>query len=228
MSHRGDAGQRDTSVQSLIASHSKQNSRVPVCTVAIPLSLILFTGCAYRAAVHTKDISSYRGDGVASKIHSLVDPGILIEFNKFSLSEPYHAVYQLKALPLRPTPYHVALVVDSPGRALDPHRPRGDQYGLPGKLRLHLIDRWEFASREGSFFDYTWSPEEDGWASEAGEDHEGRVSVYAVAERLGTMIEPAAMMHASEGHLVLEVSWNPGNGVPPKTAWIRMESGGNW
>src|SRR5262249_54016735 len=198
---------KESIVEGTIVLESTQRAHFARWAPVILLSFSLLTDCAYRASVHTRDLESYRGDGVASKVHSLIDPGVRIEFEKFSLSKPYQAVYQLKALPLRPTPYFVDLVVASPGNPIDPHRPRGTQYGLPGELHLRLVDKWEFALREGSLFDYTWSPEEDGWSTESGRDHEDRFYVHAVAARLGTMIEPAAITLAANGHLVLEVSW---------------------
>jgi hypothetical protein len=179
-------------------------------------------GCAYRTAVHQDQLAAYRGDGRISKIEFLPNPGVELTFAPFSLARPFSAVYRIDGLPKRPSPYWVDLVVPDPG---DQWRIRSGEpirIGVPGTLKLSA----HRATGE-PIFECQWSPEEDGWSIGAAGAAAGFLDhIHKRPKVEETRIYPEDFKGPGAGPATLEVTWEPGVGVPNKMGYVRMQSGG--
>ncbi len=162
--------------------------------------------------------SAYQGDGVISKIKFLPNPGIKVEFEKFSLSRPYSKTYRLEGLPRHRSDYFVGLAVAVEQPDFD-QNPRAVLERPAGTLHLVLRD-----GSGTSLFDCQRPVNQIQWTWVAGE-RLGWFGKVAGPRSETSKIFPADLK-SPQPPTTLEVQYEPAPESPDVSAWVRVVAGG--
>jgi len=142
-----------------------------------------------------------------------LNPGVQLEFEPFTLSEPFERTYSIEALPaVHDQVYFVQLVVYDPGE-LKIESDSPIRFGLSGFLEIEAVTVSGHA-----VFRERWSPEETGWSASG-------PPLVALAGTIRTAI-PASVVKSSDPPQAIRISWVPSTGVLPKKAALRLRAGG--
>ena len=160
--------------------------------------LVLASGCSAPVP-----ISGYQGDGNISRIWFWPNIGVKVDFEEFSLQEPFTAIYKIKGLP-RPKDFLVAgLVLDPSGWS--------ERKSLTGVLELRIKDTTGRVLSEGraSLTEWHWG--------ESGGDHFATNKIELMPKHFEKDQSPPA---------ILEVSYEPVGRIPAVTARVRLSADG--
>jgi len=184
------------------------------------LAALLICGCSLKAMFTPMHLDNYRGDGTISHIHFLPNPGVLVEFEPFPLSKPYHAQFRLDGLPRRPFPYFASLVVPYPDDFVVSKQL--ELFRVPGTLDLALVrdDGTTVFRCQGV---PSWSGVFGGTFSDA----EAEFAKCDGTRGNQPYILPDDLEPQAQSRLLLEVSWSPGQGALDVKGRIKLRSGGS-
>lgn len=176
------------------------------------LWLIALSGC-----LSPMKPANYTGDGQMKELPFLLNPGIRVDFDKFSLASTHQAAYNLGNLPRHKSPYFVGLSVqiDQGDHDQEPRAVAGKNIG---RLTLRMKN-----VNGDVIFDCDGSLDQLGWIWAAGE----RLGYFGdmSSRKLKSMVYPTDFSE-NNGLGVLEVNYEPAENAPDIVAWIRLTAGG--
>jgi hypothetical protein len=184
----------------------------PLLLIGVVL-LALTLGCHLPVAV-----SSYQGDGKISRIPFLPNPGVRVDFERFSLRSTYNAKYRLEGLPRRPSAFYVGLSVDVQQEDFD-QNPKEVTKAPGGVLALRLL------SNEGKvLFDCSRTIDRLDWTWAAG-SRMGLCLGRQAPRGTESLIYPE-WIDSDDPPAFLEVHYDPVPNAPDVVGWIRLSAGG--